>query len=338
MENKIIHGQFYTKGNPFLHKPFIEWFNSIEGRENMSVVEPFAGANNIISLTDAAGLNIKHSQWSSFDIDPEAITTNLVPDVKVEKKDTIKYFPKGYQICLSNPPYLAKNSATRKGTSIDFGEYGDLFEVSLKVMLDNCEYVAVIIPESFIVRGNFTERLQFVISLNYTMFDDTDFPVCLAVFGKTPTDDYVIYVGDRKVGWSKKIYAKSSKCLDKNVKMNVKFNIPEGQLGLYAVDGTLKPNIRFVKGDTITSSKVKHTSRAITRISLPEQYSEFEVERIIVEANRLLSEYRVLSQDVFLTSFKGLRKDGFYRRRLDYKTAAQILNKALHNLNLAPII
>lgn len=334
MENKIIHGQFYTKGNPFLHKPFQSWWNSIAGKDSMRVVEPFAGANNIIDLADKAGLGLTHSQWGSFDIDPEAITTNTVPQVKVQQADTIKSFPQGFQICLSNPPYLAKNSATRKGMNIDFDDFGDLFEVSLKVMLDNCEYVAVIIPESFISRQNFTDRLQFVISLNYVMFDDTDFPVCLAVFGKETSKDYLIYVGDKKVGWASKIATKANACLDLKRTLNVKFNIPAGQVGLYAVDNTVGDSIKFVKGDVIPESEVKQTSRAITRISLPQTHTASDIDRLVVEANRLLAEYRKASQDVFLTSFKGLRKDGFYRRRLDYKTASQLLHKAAYNVGL----
>ena len=45
-------------------------------------------------------------------------------------------------------------------------------------------------------------------------------------------------------------------------------------------------------------------------------------------ANELLATYREKTQDVFMTSFKGLRADGKYRRRLDFKTARAILAKA----------
>jgi hypothetical protein len=54
---------------------------------------------------------------------------------------------------------------------------------------------------------------------------------------------------------------------------------------------------------------------------------------LINEANAVISEYRDISHDVFLTSFKGLRIDGLYRRRLDWNTTARILGTALIRLN-----
>lgn len=334
MENKIQHGQFYTKGNCFKHQVFIDWYNSIPNKEMLKIIEPFAGANNIIRLVDEAGLDVSHSQWSSYDIEPEAVSENITPDVKVIKADTLKNYPDGFDICITNPPYLAKNSAKRKGMTIDFGEHSDLFEVSLEVMLKKSKYVAAIIPESFISRNIFTERLAFVISLNYDMFDDTDFPVCLAVFGEEATPGFDIYIGDKKVGNSLNIRKNFDSLFSDETKEKVKFNIPTGVLGLKAVDGTQKPSIRFVRGDEIPSSEIKVSSRAITRIELPVSLDASEIEKIIQECNSILDNYRTKTQDVFLTSFKGLRADGFYRRRLDFKTANLIIIKALKNLKL----
>jgi hypothetical protein len=50
---------------------------------------------------------------------------------------------------------------------------------------------------------------------------------------------------------------------------------------------------------------------------------------VINQANIILDEYRKETHDVFLTSFKGLRSDGAYRRRLDWDTASRILGTAL---------
>ena len=38
---------------------------------------------------------------------------------------------------------------------------------------------------------------------------------------------------------------------------------------------------------------------------------------------------RYKTGDVLLTSFKGLRADGKYRRRLDFKTAQMVMNLAV---------
>lgn len=333
--NKIQHGQFYTKGNCFKHNAFRDWLNAIPNYSAVKILEPFSGANNIIKLLDEAGFAIPHENWGAYDIDPEAVAENTVPAVSLIKQDTLKDFPTGYPICITNPPYLAKNSAKRKGMEIDFSIYSDLFEISLNKMLQNCDYVAAIIPESFITRNIFTERLHTVISLNYVMFDDTDFPVCLALFNPEETANYEIYIGDKYIGASDKIAQKASDLLlvPSDVKQKITFNDPKGQLGLRAVDGTKKATIEFVFGNTIDPATIKVSSRAITRISFSKKYSDAELARIIKEANKILAEYRQITKDVFMTSFKGLREDSYYRRRLDFKTAASILNKALFNLS-----
>jgi hypothetical protein len=334
MENKIQHGQFYTTGNCFKHKVFTDWYNAIPNKESLKIIEPFAGANSIIKLIDESHLSIPHSQWSSYDIEPEAVSKNLTPDIPLVKADTIKDYPDGFDICITNPPYLAKNSAKRKGMEVDFGECSDLFEVSLNIMLQKSKYVAAIIPESFISRGIFTDRLDFVISLNYEMFDDTDFPVCLAVFGPIPTPGFDIYIGDKKVGSSLNIKKKFNDLFSASHKSKIKFNAPDGILGLKAVDGTSKRTISFVKGSEIPSKEIKVSSRIRTRIDLPIQVNQLQLDLLLKECNKVLEEYRDKTQDVFMTSFKGLRSDGFYRRRLDFRTANLIINKALQNLNL----
>ena len=49
-------------------------------------------------------------------------------------------------------------------------------------------------------------------------------------------------------------------------------------------------------------------------------------------ANQLLETYRTQTHDVLMTSFKGLRQDGKYRRRLDYATARALLDLALFQI------
>jgi hypothetical protein len=67
----------------------------------------------------------------------------------------------------------------------------------------------------------------------------------------------------------------------------------------------------------------------LTRISID---TEIDTVGIINKANEILKDYRHNTQDVFLTSFKGLRRDGKYRRRIDFKTIRSILNKAVEEL------
>lgn len=68
-------------------------------------------------------------------------------------------------------------------------------------------------------------------------------------------------------------------------------------------------------------NKVCFSSRSITRIGV--DFTDGQIERL----NRRFSEFRSKTRDVFLTPFKGLRKDGMYRRRLDYQLARRFVSE-----------
>ncbi len=53
---------------------------------------------------------------------------------------------------------------------------------------------------------------------------------------------------------------------------------------------------------------------------------------VIAQANIILGDFRDDTSDLFLTSFRGLREDGDYRRRLDYNLAKMILNRSVDRL------
>jgi hypothetical protein len=330
LNSKIELGQFYTRTNPFEHSRFVEWIRAIPKVSQKKFVEPFAGSNSIIKMMTESFDSVVAESWSAFDIHPEAQEANLVPKVKLQKRDTLANFPEGFDVCITNPPYLAKNSATRKGSQIDFGVYQDLFEIALDRMLNNVPWVAAIIPESFITRDLFTKRLEFVISLNLEMFDDTEFPVCLAVFSPKETEGFEIWRGDTFIGQSQNLQAKVHEKLKDVQPRLFTFNDPNGILGLNAIDGTTNASIRFRRGEEIDSSKIKHTSRSVTRISsrLLDAHPK-KLDAVIQRANEILNEYRTETQDVFLTSFKGLRSDHMYRRRLDWNTTSRILGTAI---------
>ena len=113
-------------------------------------------------------------EFVSYDINPSSL--------EVEKKDTIKKFPLGYKLIITNPPYLAKNSAHRKKIDFPATKYDDLYKLCLEIMLKNCDYVGAIIPASFINANLFLERLHSYTLLSSQMFTDTENPVCLALF------------------------------------------------------------------------------------------------------------------------------------------------------------
>lgn len=340
LENKIKLGQFYTITNPFNIDIFYKWADFFK-KDLREFTEPFAGANNIVKMIQELGFN---QPWDCYDIEPAS--DEEINGYIVQKRDTIKNYPsqcsyfvnvereREIRVAITNPPYLAKNSATRKGMEFPDTEYDDLYKVALDVMLQNEDYVAAIIPESFITSNLFHNRLYAVVSLTCKMFSDTECPVCLALFipaelkSKLKLDnDFMIYRQNIKLNNYKNI-----KDLLPNQKHHTawKFNDKEGNIGIKCIDGTKEPSIEFVDGATISSDKIKESSRSLTRVSgLPDN---IELSVFIAECNKILNDFREKTSDVLLTSFKGLRKDNCYRRRLDFKTAKAIMDLALDNI------
>lgn len=315
MNNKRIYGQYFTTTNPFTLQPFIDWTNLIPSFEKQTIIEPFAGANNIPIM-----LNHK---WDCYDIEPQPNEVS-----KIIQRDTIKDFPKGYKVAITNPPYLSKNSATRRGLEFPDTQYDDLYKLCLEKMLDNCDYVAAIIPETFITSGLFHNRLYCVISLTCKMFDDTDCPVCLALFVPEHNNSFKVYRMNEFIGTYEELKRRVIEC---NILSDWKFNDPNGELGIWCIDNTKEDSIHFGNGSLIPKDKIKNTSRSLTRVSgIP---SNIDLKELIDECNSILRSYRANTSDIFLSSFKGLRSDGKYRRRLDYKTAKNILNHAVINLS-----
>lgn len=327
-EQKKLYGQFFTITNPFDIDPFYEWMRLISEKEIL--VEPFAGANNIVKMIKDLGFT---NEWACCDIQPNEY--NAAPEYQIIQQDTIQNFPKGYNVAITNPPYLAKNSATR--AKLDFPDtiYDDLYKLSLDVMLSNLDYVAAIIPESFINADLFHNRLYAFVSLTCKMFEDTDCPVCLALFIpgakkqelKLSVDDFYIYRQNRKIGTYLKL--KKKKPVSK-INIEWKFNDPDGIIGIKCIDNTTNPSICFVPGNEIAKTKIKVSSRSITRVSgLPK---DIELDEFIKNCNTKLNTYRNETEDIFLTSFKGLRKDNKYRRRLDFANAKVLMNSVIEEM------
>lgn len=325
--HKRNHGQFFTVGNPFVLTPFKKWFQSIPSFSgpNSILLEPFAGANDIIRLMREAGYNYP---WACYDIDPPApISQGLV----VIQQDTLVNFPKGFEVVVTNPPYLARNSAVRRNLSYPQTRFDDLYKHALDITLAHTPYVAAIIPESFITSGLFHDRLSCVISLTSPMFDDTEHPVCLALFSPAmslSSSDFQLYDENNLLGHYKELSAVLRPVPSGAIAW--KFNDPQGVIGLNGVDNNKQASIFFVQGATIPSTAIKHSSRANTRISgLP---SDIDPVALIECANVLLADYRSRTHDMMMTSFKGLRADGRYRRRLDFAAARNLLDHAVAQL------
>ena len=301
---KRENGVYYTAGDPFESPAFTGWAKKACLPESQ-ILEPFAGANSLIDRLEFLKLCKK---WKSFDIAPVG--------KGVEYRDTLCDFPQGFDVCVTNPPWLAKNSATRRGLAFPDTRYDDLYKVALERCLANCQWIAALVPESFIRAGLFHERLGHFVSLTGKMFNDTENPVGLALFEPNPVKDVVVWRDADEIGTLRELEKNLPKS---NNKISMRFNAPEGNVGLIAIDNTKEASIRFCHPADLNGYSVSGACRSITRIAVDSNV-------YIKDLNDCLREFREKTQDVFMTSFKGLRKDGWYRRRLDWNSARGIVN------------
>ena len=304
--NKRQRGAYYTAGNPFDNSAFTDWATMAQLPKGC-ILEPFAGANSLINkLSDMGWCH----QSESFDIDPSA--------KNVKCRDTLVNFPEGYNVCVTNPPWLAKNSATVRGMPFPDTSYDDLYKVALERCLDNCAWVAALVPESFIRAALFRDRLSNFVSLTGKMFTDTGHPVGLALFQPDNCEDVIVWRDSEKVGQLSELEKARLRSSNGN-NIEITFNDPDGNVGLIALDNTVEPSIRFCKVSELEDYKVKPTGRHITKIRVNGHIQ-------IKKWNECLDDFRLKTQDVLLTCYKGIRKDGRYRRRLDWETARGIVD------------
>jgi len=322
---KRRRGVYYTTGNPFELKPFQDWAKKINLKE-LEALEPFAGENHIITW-----LGKKCKSHKSYDIKPKAAET--------EKQDTLKKFPKGFKVCITNPPWLTNYSAKRHGLKFPKIKYDNIYKRALELALDNCDYVGFIIPGTFLTWAvlrstppKFTKRLDSVIFINSKLFTETDNPVCLALFTKKQVTYTRVYNDNDLLGTLEEL----AKHMPPPVKPGRKivFNSDNGNLGLICIDNTKEESIRFCPPSEITrknektgiseARKMKISDRLLTKIKVDEMHKLRKEEIEIL--NNELKKVRKKTHDVFFAPFKGLRKDGKYRRRVDFIFVRNLIN------------
>jgi hypothetical protein len=310
---KIRLGCFYTTQNIFSYPQFQGWFTDALKASNNLVLEPFAGSNNLIKMLQEEDYNF---EFTAYDINPSSL------EVKI--RDTIQDFPQGYKLIITNPPYLAKNSARRKKIDFPPTKYDDLYKLCLEIMLKNCDYVGAIIPASFINADLFLERLHSYTLLSSQMFTDTENPVCLVLFSPQKSSSIYLYENDKYVGELYSLKKQVEQVLTNQTSQPtvISFNNKRGNLGLRAIDGTRFPTIAFIEASQVPENKIKVSSRHLTRIHTPKKIN-------LSLLNEKLKELREITNDFFLTPFRGLRKDGKFRRRLDFQLAKKIIESCL---------
>lgn len=107
--------------------------------------------------------------------------------------------------------------------------------------------------------------------------------------------------------------------------VKMRFKVPTGRIGLFALDDTKSATIRFCQGEEIPGSKVKPSGNCITRIDIEVD----DVDNIVSRANKILNRHRQSSGDAGFIIYRQMRDDGTTRRRLGFELARQILNMAI---------
>lgn len=318
--NKNAHGVFYTRRSPFTREPFTSWLSAIPNLSGRTLVEPFAGENGIPAM-----LSHLDNRWIAQDVrSPE---TNLRADVPVIIGDTLSSYPCAdrLSVAITNPPYLAKSIAFRNGWSYPREPGDDLYKICLRRLLSQHDYVAAIVPASFLTSGLHDDRIIAMDMMVGDYFDDTDHPTCLSLFGPPAARDWEVWRSGLRVGNIKALRSLRDEIIGHRIR-GIRFNEPAGQVGLIGYDKPKRGRIHFGGAELIKDKDIKVSARYMSRVFVPREVC---VPTLIADANRILDDFRTSTKDVFLTPYRGRRDDGDFRRRLDFKQAAAILSRAL---------
>lgn len=318
-EKKIKLGQFFTKKNLWLKNQVQEFIKS----SNTTIAyDPFAGVGDLLS----ASLQLGFKKTIGLDID-DKLAWNI--------NDSLKKIPHyDNAIIITNPPYIAKQSASRKNLDLStyFNEsnYDDVYLIALDKMIEAQDYIVAIIPESFI-NSNYKQKnlINSITILEENPFEDTENPVCVVCFdGKRKSFDQIkVFRGNDYLNTLE--YFENLR-LEPNNNIKVSFNDKNGWLALRATDSSNGTDIIHfsLKNDMKYDweNRIKISSRHISLLNV--DISENDRTHFISIANEMIYNLRKSTSDVILTPFKGNTKQGKRRRRLDFKQARAIIEYA----------
>ena len=320
--DKIVNGAFFTRKASWLTKP-VRSFIVEHIAANKNVLDPFAGAGDMLDAL-----------CRSYDIIPHGYDLRG----SWKENDSLVHVDNPHRsLICTNPPYLAKHSAKRKGVWNNVSQYYerfyDLYEVAIYRSMENATAGVFIVPETFL-HSDFSKRtLRLVSVILDNPFTDTENPVCVACFDKTALhkDMGKIYIGDMFSCHLSNINREKYKTKRNK---NVIFNDARGNIALKAVDGVEpQDKIRFASANDFyySADKIKTSSRLLTYIKINGLEEDHSGDFLNL-ANKNLDTLRRKTSDLILSPFKGNNKSGERRRRLDYALARYIINSSLEEL------
>jgi hypothetical protein len=347
LPNKRDLGQYFTQDAVWL-RPHIKAHLQALRSTYTRCIDPFAGDGHLLTLAKEMGFQIH-----GHDLDPGRCSANGWG----EPTDSIRQVRR-YEgsFVLTNPPYLAKNSAKRINSPM--GDYfvpgyvpslsaerlnvlDDLFKLAVDRTIEVYDDSVWIVPESGIQDldrlSHWKAMLHSITILEENPFLDTEHPVCVMVFSRSNPLQQV-WKNDTLLGTYDALRRPHLQALSAPSKaVQMTFNDSNGTLGYRAVDGTKEDDsmrIKFCRGDELgyDRKRIKVSSRHLTYISTT--VPETMLNRVIEEANRRIEAYRAATHDVFLTAFMGNTKNGHRRRRLDYHLSRRIFNASFLSVKM----
>ena len=302
--DKQLLGQYYTTTDPFNRsEAFKDWYKMVP--KDVTFLEPFAGGGYLFNYISA--------DWDGYDIRPN--------HPNVVNRNTIEDFPRGYKVCITNPPYLAKTVVSRKKLPVVLN-HEDLYLDALQVCLDNCDYVAAIIPSTFWNQNLFKDRLYAWDKFDMKLFSDTDNPAGVAYFVPESINTTRTFISGKEINLTANNTPRSNN-------FPVKFNPKD--FSPYLVNGidTIKSNnIHLRRTDGFDTSKLvnsKGECKTTNRNMFPIECPYLEDEHLD-GINQMIEDWRKETKDFFLTSFKTCKYDGTYRKRISFIEVRWILS------------
>lgn len=321
---KIKFGQFFTEKDVFKNNNVFKDFMLKNNLWNKNILEPFAGANNLINFLLEQNPNLK---YSSFDLEPK--------NKNVKQNDSINnWYYENFDLVITNPPYLSKHSAKRMKINVDFQNYDDLYKLSLDKCINKVRYTIAIIPTT-LINSNRKEDKKLIQKLvifqllpDKENFNDTEHPVALAYFDNLKeNNNFLLYEGNDLIDNYQNLIYKEQEILKKQNDWKIKFNTIDGNICINTGDNTKdKNNVKFHKANWKSNKNVKNTDRHKVKLLIEGVAVN---EELINNLNNKIEELRDNNCDYLWASFKGVSKTGHFRKRLDFETTKKIINSIL---------
>ncbi len=292
--------QYYTSNSAWLTKPIADF---IAANDNGTIVDPFAGQGDLLKV-------FPRHLTIGYDIDPE-LGWNV--------NDSLGSIPANDNsaLCITNPPYLSKSMARRKGVAAALPYFDanpgldNLYKIALQCCLETFASVVAIIPESFLLSRSLRSRLKLVDVCEQNLFHDTTQPVLTACWSREEVSDSTVYKNGKLVGGWGTLEALIPRA--QAACAGIEMNHAEGNLALKSFD-----DIRFYRPAPAMPAGGRHHCRIMVR--------GVEVDDGFIEAaNDEVRRLREGTQDLVLTPLYGNDRRGVRRRRLPLGMARNLL-------------